>query len=240
MFYNATAEVLPQIDTSSGTNFGYMYYGAKAENLPEIDTSNGTNLSYMYSNSKAKSFPEINTSKVTSINGIYYNCSEAERFPEIDTSKCTSLTSLYSGCSKAKYIPTINTDKATSLSSMFYNCYLLPKTDITYFNLTSTYGTSGTFSNCYSLKAIIIRSFGSGLALYTTPFQNCYHILGTTNSSYNPTGAKDGYIYVPRSYIYVLSSATTWSTYASQLRALEDYTKDGTCWGEFDDVKAGL
>jgi hypothetical protein len=40
--------------------------------------------------------------------------------------------------------------------------------------------------------------------------------------------------------IDTLSSATNWSAFATQFRALEDYTKDGTTTGEFDDEKAGI
>ena len=35
----------------------------------------------------------------------------------------------------------------------------------------------------------------------TNAFDYCYHILGTTNSTYNPNGLKDGYIYVPASLL---------------------------------------
>ena len=74
----------------------------------------------------------------------------------------------------------------------------------------------------------------------TDAFGGCYHILGTTQSSYNPTGAKDGYFYVPRALLSDTDStkdyrqATNWSTYSTQFRALEDWTVDGTITGEMD------
>ena len=46
-----------------------------------------------------------------------------------------------------------------------------------------------------------------------------------------------GYIYVPRAMVDTLKSATNWSTYATQIRALEDYTVDGTITGELDESK---
>ena len=53
-------------------------------------------------------------------------------------------------------------------------------------------------------------------------FYSCYHILGTTNTTYNPTGAKDGYIYVPDTLVSSYKTATNWKTYASQIKPLSD------------------
>ena len=93
------------------------------------------------------------------------------------------------------------------------------------------------FNGCYSLKSVILLS-ETVLPLYgSNVFYNCYHILGTVNSTYNPTGAKDGYIYVPANLVDAYKSATNWSTYASQFRALEDYTVDGTITGALDPNK---
>lgn len=46
-----------------------------------------------------------------------------------------------------------------------------------------------------------------------------------------------GYIYVPRSFVDAYKTADNWSTYANQIRALEDYTVDGTTTGELDPNK---
>ena len=53
-------------------------------------------------------------------------------------------------------------------------------------------------------------------------FVGCYHILGITNSKYNPNGLKDGYIYVPASLLSQYKVANYWSTYASQIIGHED------------------
>lgn len=42
------------------------------------------------------------------------------------------------------------------------------------------------------------------------------------------------YIYVPAALIDTYKTATNWSTFADQFRALEDYTVDGTIMGELD------
>ena len=51
-------------------------------------------------------------------------------------------------------------------------------------------------------------------ALNSNAFTNCYHFTGTTNSTYNPQGLKDGRIYVPDDKVDALKTATNWSTYA--------------------------
>lgn len=52
-----------------------------------------------------------------------------------------------------------------------------------------------------------------------------------------PIASGTGYIYVPRSLVDAYKTADQWSTYASQFRALEDYTVDGTTTGELDPSK---
>lgn len=52
-----------------------------------------------------------------------------------------------------------------------------------------------------------------------------------------PIANGTGYIYVPRALIEDYKVAENWSTYASQFRALEDYTVDGTVTGELDESK---
>ena len=123
---------------------------------------------------------------------------------------------------------------------MFLNCDVLEKIDISYFKCASTNSSDSMFYNCASLKKLIIREFGPYYVINTNTFSNCFHILGKTNAISNPEGLKDGYIYVPRNMIESLSNETNWSAYASQLRALEDYTIDGTTTGELDESKVSL
>lgn len=52
-----------------------------------------------------------------------------------------------------------------------------------------------------------------------------------------PIASGKGYIYVPRTLVDSYKAANGWSTYASQFRALEDYTVDGTITGELDESK---
>lgn len=85
-------------------------------------------------------------------------------------------------------------------------------------------GGTGIFTQYCTLTVFIIRS-GSVAELGGA-------VLGKTNIA-NGTG----YIYVPRALIEDYKVATNWATYASQFRALEDYTVDGTITGELDESK---
>lgn len=92
-------------------------------------------------------------------------------------------------------------------------------------DLSSVTSIAGPFEGCNEFKALIIR----------TPSICTWKV----NWGLPPTimTAKTGYIYVPRALIEDYKVATNWSTYASQFRALEDYTVDGTVTGELDESK---
>ena len=79
---------------------------------------------------------------------------------------------------------------------------------------------NSAFANCGNLKAIILRNtsvciLGSGV------FVNDSSV----------------YIYVPAALVDTYKAATNWSDHASKIRALEDYTVDGTVTGELDPTK---
>ena len=229
-------------DTSNVTDmsgmFGYCY---AMDTIPQLDTSNVTNMKSMFGNCKnTTSIPLLNTSKVTDMSNMFYECVSLRTIPPLDTSKVTTMSSMFSNCQQLLSIPQLDTSKVTNMSYFFKRCYKLPFIDLTYYNISSTSYSANMCDECYSLKAFVIRSFGTQYVLNSNSFSKCVHILGITNSTYNPNGDKDGYIYVPRDMIETLSSATNWSTIATQLRALEDYTKDGTTTGELDFVKMGL
>jgi hypothetical protein len=96
---------------------------------------------------------------------------------------------------------------------------------------------AAAFLMCYRLVALVLRNKSLVTLANTNALANCYHINGNANTTYNPTGAKDGYIYVPAALVDTYKAASNWSTYASQIRALEDYTVDGTITGELDETK---
>ena len=129
----------------------------------------------------------------------------------------TFSSALFDNC---KSIQEINLGHATgSTMFAFTNCYSLKKIDA---SGPIVFGWQSCAS-CYSLTTIILRSETLVKVDNTRAFDNCYHLLGTVNADYNPDGAKDCYIYVPSALIESYKTATNWSTYADQFRAIEDY-----------------
>lgn len=131
-------------------------------------------------------------------------------------------------------LESVNLPKLTEMSgSAFSSCSSLVSVDLPKATAVATYA----FEKCYSLKSVILRSSSLCELDNTSAFSSCYHFLGTVNSTYNPSGAKDGYIYVPSALVNTYKTATNWSTYATQIRALENYTVDGTTTGALDESK---
>ena len=79
---------------------------------------------------------------------------------------------------------------------------------------------SNTFNGCTDLKAVIIRK-SSGVS-------SCGNINNINNCGIS---AGTGYVYVPSALVDSYKTASGWSTYASQIRAIEDYSVDGTVTG---------
>lgn len=237
--YCKKLKTIPLLDTSNVKTMYCMFYESGIQSIPLLNTSSVTDMNSMFNNSSIKTIPLLDTSNVTTMSSMFKNCNALENIPLLDTSNVKNLESSFYNCYKLSQIK-LNTKNVTNLKQTFYQCNKILIIDLSYYNISSSSYISETFYYCSSLKALVIRDFGASYALNSNSFRNCYHILGTQNATHNPEGLKDGYIYVPRAMISVLSSATNWSTHASQLRALEDYTKDGTTTGELDLVKMGL
>lgn len=230
---------VPKLNSGNVTDMSYMFQNCKnLETVEEIDCSNATNMSRaFYSCSKLKTANLLNTNKLTDTSNMFYRCTAMRNMPEFNTSSVTNMEYMFYYCTSLTSTPRIDTSSVTKMNYMFQNCDVLKIIDITYLNGAST---ASLASYCYSLKAFVIRSFGESYTLASNTFYNCYHMLGTTHYFYNPNGLKDGYIYVPRNMIETLSQSTNWSTFADQIRALEDYTLDGTTTGELNLTAMGL
>mgnify|MGYP004476956295 FL=1 len=90
----------------------------------------------------------------------------------------------------------------------FQNCTSLKKADFSVLTNISVWA----FNVCKALEALIIRT-------------NSVCTLAGINAFANNSGimAGTGYIYVPSTLVDSYKSATNWSTYADQIRAIEDY-----------------
>lgn len=178
--------------TQSAYNLFYQYNGTSVDGLISYsDTENVTNMSYMF-----------------------YKCLNLTTIPQLNTSNVNNMLGMVNSCSNLTTISQLNTSKVTNMGSMFGGCYKLTKIDITHMNITSTSGNNFFAGNCYSLTKFIIRNMPTIPALSSNAFNKCYHFTGTTDSTYNPQGLKDGRIYVPDDKVYALKTATNWSVYA--------------------------
>lgn len=99
--------------------------------------------------------------------------------------------------------PSVTTIGATAFAA----CGKLTKLDFP--SVTSI--MTSAFSNCSLLETLIIRS-------------DSVCTLSNTNAlASTPIAKGTGYIYVPSALVNSYKSATNWSAYADQIRAIEDY-----------------
>lgn len=172
---------------------------------------------YLFFNYKGTSVNDLisynDTENVTNMNNMFY-LSSITTIPQLNTSNATAMSNMFSDCKNITSTPQLDMSNVTNMSNMFYNCNKLRTIDITYMNNTSSIENYNFAKNCYSLTKLIIRNMNKIFELYSDAFTNCYHFTGTTNSTYNPQGLKDGRIYVPDDKVDALKTASGWSTYA--------------------------
>ena len=106
-------------------------------------------------------------------------------------------------------------------ASAFRSCIGIQKVDLA---AVQGIGTE-CFIWAYPLTQLIIRTSTVCVLSNSNAFKDTAIASGT------------GYIYVPSALIDSYKTATNWSVYADQFRALEDYTVDGTTTGELDESK---
>jgi surface protein len=221
--------MLQHWDTNKVTTISKLAAGCdNLTDVPLFDTSNVTDMSYAFSGcDNLKTLPQFDTHNVTNMQYFCNDCKALEEFPNIDTSNVTTMNYMLAECDKLVTLPQLNTSKVTDFSYAFGWCTRLEKVDITHFNISSTSYTNYCWNLNYSLKTLIIRSFGSGTTLAANSLEYCYHLTGTENATYNPEGLKDGYIYVPKHMVNYLKKQNVWSNYASQIRAIFDIDNFG-------------
>lgn len=201
----------PYFDTSNVTTFSSMFaYASDLESLPEpfYDTSNGTSFT---------NFMIIASGTVDKVGrgkDFTLNCPVA-----------TNISYALSG-RNFKKVKIINSSASTNLSNICMNNPYLETLDInTLDGILTTTGTSRLVSG-QSLTKLILRNATKVPALNTNAFSTCYHFTGTTDATYNPTGAKDGRIYVPDAMVNSFKAGTNWSTYADVIVPLSTLVED--------------
>ena len=192
------------------------------EDFADLLTNNLTTLNSnvtsirQYTFRGATALVEVNLPEATSIGAnSFYGCSKLTSF--IAPKLKTISNNAFNGCGAIRYInlPAL----ASGDQYIFRYCYWLLTVDLA----VCTNIATGMFNDCRRMTAVILRSPTLVTLAATSAFGNCYHFYGTKNSTYNPDGLKDGYIYVPAALIEEYKAAANWSTLATQFRAIEDY-----------------
>ena len=174
------------------------------------------------------SYPSANrlkTLKLPVCEELYFNNSTfsayGSSFTTLETIEAPVLSSL-SGNLRNSKVSKFEFPILTSFQCECVNCTSLRYADLGHI---TTIGGQNAFNGCTSLETLVLR--GDRVVS-----------LNTTNKLSNTLIASGtGYIYVPRDLISTYQAATNWVTYASQFRALEDYTVDGTIDGDLDPTK---
>lgn len=147
----------------------------------------------------------LNNSLVTSLRTRV--CQAATKLVTVNLPNVTSIGAYaFYQCSN---LETVTLPKLTTISTQtWYMCPKLKHADCG--QLGSI--TAQTFASCTALKALILRKTSSICTL-----SNANGVSGSG------IGKGTGYIYVPSALIETYKTATNWSTFANQFRAIEDY-----------------
>ncbi len=202
----------------------------KASTLPDAGSAENTNSAWFadFLTDSSKTV-EIYNDKLTSTLGAYAFYERANvtkiELPNIQYLKercfygCENLTTLLlpslagytyqymaAGCSKLVDVDIHDTSYVSSYS--FQNCTSLTKLDLHKVGTIATYA----FTGATKLETLIIRTDTVPTLSGTNAFTNTKIKSGGT-----------GYIYVKSALLESFKTATNWSSFSSQFRAIEDY-----------------
>lgn len=134
-------------------------------------------------------------------------CQAATKLTTVNLPNVTTLGAYaFYQCSNLK---TVTLPKLTTISTQtWYMCQTLERADCGQLGNVS----AQTFASCAALKTLILRK--------TSDICTLSNANGVSGSG---IGKGTGYVYVPSALIDTYKTATNWSTYADQFRAIEDY-----------------
>lgn len=168
-----------------------------------------------------RSIAEYFENRLTTVGvAAFQNCAALE---SVDLPKVTTVGNY--GFKDCTALAQINLPELVTLAGaeVFSGCTNLSKADFP--KLVGAI-SSKAFALCSNLTALIMRDTETVVQLSSTG------AFGNT-----PIASGTGYIYVPGTLVDSYKISTNWSSYADQIRALEEYTVDGTVTGELDTSK---
>lgn len=145
----------------------------------------------------------IDLPNVTSVSTQAFNGCTALKTINAPSLKTTSIQSFYNCGFVSINLPSLTTVGTQGIR----NCRKLTKADLKSVTTINTYA----FDTCSVLETLIIR---------TDKVCNLANVNALTNTK---IASGTGYIYVPNVLIENYKTATNWTTYADQIRAIEDY-----------------
>lgn len=135
-----------------------------------------------------------------------YACYGCNSLVSVDLPKVTSI-GLYAFYSCVNLVTVKMASLLTVNNYAFQSCSDLATADFA----SATKINNAAFQACGSLTALILRANSVCSLVAATVFNN------------TPIKSGTGYIYVPSSLVSKYQTASNWSTYAAQIRAIEDY-----------------
>ena len=249
-FYELVEGTITEIDDAKITTISSNAF-RNQKSLVKVDMPNLTKVG-IYAFENCSALKTVNCPLLKTIDHSSFNkCSALE---SIDFPLVTSVSAY--GFASCDNVETINLPLLTyigndnNLGSKVEHLVLPKLISLSSYSISRNQGFSldlpviakipSTAISSQNLRALILRNTEKIVTIVSNGLRLPYHIEGTVNSTYNPNGDKDGYIYVPRMFLsdddetLDYRRATNWTVYAEQFRALEDWTVDGTVDGEMD------
>ena len=173
----------------------------------EINSPNLQTMYNAFAYTKIKEL-KITTSRNCNFNDMvshgstYYN---SVKKAIINAAENSRFSNSFNNDTDLQYVE-LNAPKPLEQNGTFYACYNLETVYLN--NLLNEDKTRNMFGNNYKLKNLVIKNADRVPTIPSTFFSNCYHFMGTTNTTYNPDGLKDGHIYVPDNMVENFKTAT--------------------------------
>ena len=186
----------------------------KAENLPDYLEMAISNTLTEYSNDtitsiRAYSFRDATALKKVSLPALISSGAYSFQNTRLESVNMPLLENAANNMFYGSSLVSVNLPNVkTAYGGSFQSCTELKEADFS--NATSI--NSNAFYGCSKLEKLILRrTSGICTLANVNAFTNSSIVSGT------------GFVYVPKELLSKYQSATNWSTYASQIRAIEDY-----------------